>query len=158
MRVQKKCAAKKEHCMDPIANLLCCIRNGQQANKTYVSVPYSKLTWIIAHVLFKHGYIAGMGVRHHIPLFVGHVHVGARKKPYAARICLVLVSPVMHGHMNKSLVRVSSPKKRVYLPAHHLRNSMSGYGFRILSTTKGIMTDLDAIPQNLGGEVLCACV
>jgi small subunit ribosomal protein S8 len=147
--------------MDPIANLLCCIRNGQQANKTYVSVPYSKLAWIIAHVLFKHGYIAGMGMRHPIPLFVGHVHhvyVGARKKPYAARICLVLVSPATRGYLNKSLVRVSSPKKRVYFKVHDLRNSMKSYGFRILSTTKGIMTDIDACTQNLGGEILCACV
>lgn len=142
--------------MDPIANLLCCIRNGQHANKTYVSVPYSKVVWAIVHVLYTHGYIEGMGIRKHAPTYIKHV--GIRKKDYASRICIVLKPPAMHGHMVRSIVRVSSSKKRVYLPVHHLRDSMDGFGLRILSTTKGIMADIDAIPANLGGEILCAVV
>ena len=140
--------------MDPIANLVCCIRNGQHANKTYVSVPYSKTVWSIVHVLYAHGYIAGMGLRQHAPTFVKHG--GVRQKPYATRICIVLKSQEFHTHMIQSIVRVSSPKKRVYLPVHHLRTSMDGFGLRILSTTKGIMADIDAVPANLGGEILCA--
>ena len=142
--------------MDPIANLLCCIRNGQHANKTYVSVPYSKVVWSIVHVLYTHGYIEGMGIREHEPTFTKHLSM--RKKNYAARICIVLKSPEYHGRMIRSIVRVSSSKKRVYLPVHHLRNTMDGFGIRILSTTKGIMADIDAIPANVGGEILCAVV
>ena len=130
--------------MDPIANLLCCIRNGQHANKTYVSVPYSRVVWSIVHVLYAHGYIDGMGIR----------EPHSRKKKYAARICIVLKSP----RMIQSIVRVSCSNKRVYLPVHHLRNTMDGFGIRILSTTKGIMADIDAIPANVGGEILCAVV
>lgn len=140
--------------MDPIANLMCCIRNGQHAKKTYVSVPYSKVVWSIVHVLYTHGYIEGMGIREHAPIFVKHRKM--RKKTYAARICIVLKTLEFHGHTIHSIVRVSSSKKRVYLPAHHLRNTLDGFGIRILSTTKGIMADIDAIPANLGGEILCA--
>lgn len=140
--------------MDPIANLLCCLRNGQHANKTYVSVPYSKVVWAIVHVLYTHGYIEGMGIRKHALTYIKHV--GKRKKDYAARICIVLKP--LDEHMMHSIVRVSSPKKRVYLPVHHLRKSMDGFGLRILSTTKGIMADIDALPANLGGEILCAIV
>ena len=142
--------------MDPIANLLCCIRNGQHAKKTYVSVPYSKNVWTIVFLLYTHGYIEGMGVREQRPTFLKHV--GIRKKNYAARIYIVLKPPLTHGRMIRSLVRVSTPKKRVYLPVHHLRESMHGFGMRILSTTKGIMSDTQALQANLGGEVLCACV
>ena len=134
--------------MDPIANLLCCIRNGQHANKTYVSVPYSRVVWSIVHVLYAHGYIDGMGIREKEP----SKHL--RRNKYAARICIVLKSP----RMIQSIVRVSCPNKRVYLPVHHLRNTMDGFGIRILSTTKGIMADIDAIPANVGGEILCAVV
>ena len=51
--------------MDPISNLLCNIRNGIMARKTYVSVPYSKTLWSVAHVLHLHGYINGMGLQKH---------------------------------------------------------------------------------------------
>jgi len=47
----KKLAGKKKNIhMDPISNLLCNIRNGIMAQKTYVSVPYSKTLWSVAHV------------------------------------------------------------------------------------------------------------
>lgn len=142
--------------MDPIANLLCCIRNGQHANKTYVSVPYSKVVWIIVHVLYTQGYIKGMGIRKQTVTY--RKYVGIQKRFYAARICIVLKATEDHAHAIRSIVRVSSPKKRVYLPVHHLRNTMHPFGIRVVSTTKGIMTDIRAVEANLGGEVLCACV
>lgn len=143
--------------MDPIANLLCCIRNGQHANKTYVSVAYSRVVWTILHVLYAHNIVEGIGIRTHEPTFVKHR--GVRQKEYARRILIVLKSPARYGHTAiKTIVRVSSPKKRVYLRVHHLRNSMQGFGFRVVSTTQGIMGDMEALQRNLGGEVLCACV
>ena len=46
--------------MDPISNILCTIRNGISAKKTYVSLPYGKIGWAICHVLYVYGYIHGM--------------------------------------------------------------------------------------------------
>lgn len=158
--------------MDPIANLLTVIRNGQHANKTFVSLPYSKITWLITSVLYSHGFIRGMGVRDDQTRNVGiqkvwhrerntHIYitkVGVSRLKHTLRICIVLKpNGRILGKMIHSLVRVSSPKKRVYLPVHHIRNTM-GFGIRILSTTKGIMSDRQAIQANVGGEILCACV
>ena len=49
--------------MDPISNILCTIRNGISAKKTYVSLPYGKIGWAICHVLYVYGYIHGMGIQ-----------------------------------------------------------------------------------------------
>lgn len=139
--------------MDPIANLLSCIRNGQRGKKAYVSVPYSKKTWIIAWLLYSNGYLQGLGLKH--PDFRLRYTM---KKSHGARIYLVLKPALTRACMIYSLVRVSSPKKRVYLPVHRLKESMCGFTVRILSTTKGFMTDSAALEQNLGGEVICACM
>jgi len=127
--------------MDPISNLLCNIRNGIMAQKTYVSVPYSKTLWSVAHVLLLHGYINGMGLQKHNSF---------------TRILIVLTSGTQQSK-NIVLERVSSPKKRVYLRSHQLRTSMHSFHIRIISTSKGIMSDQEAVKSNLGGEVLCSC-
>jgi|TARA_Y100000996_G_scaffold411773_1_gene396550 small subunit ribosomal protein S8 len=124
--------------MDPISNLLCTLQNGRRANKTYVSVPYSKVVWAIVHVLHVHGYINGMGLQTH----------GRQKR--------ILIVFLPHGH-TFYLTRASSPKKRVYLPVHKLRTTMHSFNIRILSTPKGIMADQDALKANVGGEILCLC-
>ena len=127
--------------MDPISNLLCTLRNGSLAQKTYVSVPYSKVVWQIGHVLHVHGYIYGMGIQKH----------GA-----FSRIIFALL-PQEHQNGAIKLARVSSPKKRVYLPVHHIKTTMHSFHIRILSTQKGIMADRDAVKASLGGEIICVC-
>ena len=124
--------------MDPISNLLCNIRNGIMARKTYVSVPYSKTLWSVAHVLHLHGYINGKGLQKHNSF---------------TRILIVLTSCTQQSK-NIVLKRISSPKKRVYLRSHQLRTSMHSFHIRIISTSKGIMSDQEAVKANLGGEVL----
>ena len=123
--------------MDPISNLLCNIRNGIMAQKTYVSVPYSKTLWSVVHVLHLHGYINGMGLQKHNSF---------------TRILIVLAS-CRQQSKNIVLKRISSPKKR----SHQLRTSMHSFNIRIISTSKGIMSDQEAVKANLGGEVLCSC-
>lgn len=90
--------------MDPISNLLCALRNGSLAQKTYVSVPYSKVVWQIGHVLHVHGYIYGMGIQKHasfsrivlpfyhksIKMVQSNLHVFLRQKNVC--ICLSIIS------------------------------------------------------------------
>ena len=127
--------------MDPISNILCTIRNGISAKKTYVSLPYGKIGWAICHVLYVYGYIHGMGIQ----LFGKH-----------KRIVVVLLPQNEYTSYTK-FTRISSPKKRVYISVHELRSSIHSFHVRILSTPKGIMADKDAIKENLGGEVLFIC-
>ena len=126
--------------MDPISNLLCNIRNGIMARKTYVSVPYSKTLWSVAHVLHLHGYINGMGLQKHNSF---------------TRILIVLTSCTQQSK-NIVLKRISSPKKRVYLRSHQLRTSMHSFHIRIISTSKVLCPIKKLLKLTLAGSS-CSC-
>ncbi len=49
---------------------------------------------------------------------------------------------------------VSKPGQRIYISVSELKPVLSGFGFAILSTPKGILTNIEAKKQNTGGELL----
>jgi small subunit ribosomal protein S8 len=54
----------------------------------------------------------------------------------------------------QSVRRISKPGRRVYSKASQLQPVLNGLGIRILSTSRGIMSDREARRQKLGGEVI----
>jgi small subunit ribosomal protein S8 len=122
---------------DPIADLLTRIRNAQKANKFELSIPYSKVKENVLKVMQKYGFIAEYKIE-------GDT---ASKK--------VLAIILKEERAGTELKRISSPGQRIYRGANTLKKIKSGLGIQILSTSKGIMSNIDAKKQNLGGEVLC---
>ena len=55
----------------------------------------------------------------------------------------------------KEIKRVSKPGRRVYSRAVSIPKVKNGLGLAILSTSKGVMSDSEAIKNNLGGEIIC---
>ena len=55
----------------------------------------------------------------------------------------------------KEIKRISKPGRRVYSRAISIPKVKNGLGLAILSTSKGVMSDSDAIKNNLGGEIIC---
>jgi small subunit ribosomal protein S8 len=55
----------------------------------------------------------------------------------------------------KEMKRVSKPGRRVYSKSTSIPKVLNGLGLAILSTSKGVMSDTDAIKNNLGGEIIC---
>ena len=53
------------------------------------------------------------------------------------------------------LKRVSKPGRRVYMGFRDMREILGGLGISIISTSRGLMTNLEARKRKLGGEVLC---
>jgi len=51
--------------------------------------------------------------------------------------------------------RVSKPGRRIFSSADSLPKINNGLGIAIISTPKGVMTDIDARKQKVGGEVIC---
>ena len=51
--------------------------------------------------------------------------------------------------------RVSKPGRRIFSSAEGLPKINNGLGIAIVSTPKGVMTDLDARKQRVGGEIIC---
>lgn len=53
------------------------------------------------------------------------------------------------------LKRVSKPGRRVYQGKDEIKRFKNGYGTVIVSTSKGVMSGIEAHKAGVGGEVLC---
>jgi len=124
---------------DPIADMLTRIRNAQVVNKSYVSMPSSKIKVAIAGVLKDEGYIEDFAVTD----AAGKPELKIGLKYYAGR-------PVI-----ERIERVSRPGLRIYRGKGEIPTVMNGLGVTIISTPKGVMTDRKARATGTGGEVLC---
>ena len=51
--------------------------------------------------------------------------------------------------------RVSKPGRRIFSSAESLPKVNNGLGIAIISTPKGVMTDIEARKQKVGGEIIC---
>ena len=58
--------------------------------------------------------------------------------------------PVIHG-----LRRISKPGRRVYVDSDNIPRVMNNLGIAILSTSRGLMSNKQAMRERVGGEVLC---
>ena len=54
-----------------------------------------------------------------------------------------------------TIERISKPGRRIFSSAQSLPKINNGLGIAIISTPKGVMTDIDARKQKLGGEIIC---
>ena len=55
--------------------------------------------------------------------------------------------------MISAFERVSKPGRRIFSSADGLPKINNGLGIAIISTPKGVMTDIDARKQRVGGEL-----
>jgi small subunit ribosomal protein S8 len=125
---------------DPIADLLTCIRNACKAKHKKVDVPNSNVKSEIVRVLLREKYI-------------NNYKTMDDKRQGLLRIYLKYDAkerPVIQG-----LQRVSKPGRRVYVRRHQIPKVQGGLGTALISTPSGIMTDLEARDEGLGGEYLC---
>jgi len=124
---------------DPLADMLTRIRNGQQAKHQHVTLISSILKEEIARVLKEEGYIADYNVE---ALENNLKSITLKLKYYKGR-------PVI-----EKIKRISRPGLRVYKSAKDL-SAVPGFGVKILSTSRGVMTHIAARANGVGGEVIC---
>ena len=54
-----------------------------------------------------------------------------------------------------TIERISKPGRRIFSSAESLPKINNGLGIAIVSTPKGVMSDIDARKQKIGGEIIC---
>ena len=54
-----------------------------------------------------------------------------------------------------TIQRVSKPGRRIFSSAESLPKINNGLGIAIVSTPKGVMSDIDARKNKIGGEIIC---
>ena len=126
---------------DTIADYLTRVRNAIMAKHKIVEIPSSNLKKEITKVLFDKGYI--LNYKFEELDSQGSIKIALKYHPETK------ISAI------KSLTRVSTPGLRKYADSKHLPRVLNGLGVAILSTSRGIMTDKEALRENVGGEVLC---
>ena len=125
---------------DPLGDMFTRIRNGSKAKFEKVDIPSSKMKREIAKILKEEGFIKNFKV------------VTDENQHEMIRIFL------KYDASRKELIhikRISRPWRRIYVGNDQIPSVMSGFGFSILSTPKGILTDKSARKATEGGEVLC---
>ena len=125
---------------DPLGDMLTRIRNGQRARMASVVSPASTLRVNVLEVLKREGYIRGYSREEASP---GVAQLKIELKYHEGE-------PVI-----KQISRVSKPGRRVYSKIADLQRVYNGLGISVLSTPRGVMSDIEARAANVGGEVLC---
>ena len=124
---------------DPIGDMLTRIRNANLVYKDELFVPVSKTNEAILKILAAEGFIGGYaregeGVEQ---AFRVRLKYGAKRERTIT-----------------GLKRVSKPGRRVYSARDELPRVLGGLGIAIVSTSRGVMTDREAVRRGIGGEVL----
>ena len=126
-------------CTDKIADMLTRIRNAIHAGHKTVSFPASKLLMSICSILKEEGFIER------------YVVIKDNKQG----IIKILLKYKDSESVIQGLKRISKPGLRIYSSSEDLPKVLNGLGMSIVSTSKGLLTNIKAKQQNIGGEILC---
>jgi len=124
---------------DPIGDMLARIKNSQLRNYKKIEMPSSKFKAKIAEVLKNEGYI------------IDYKIVSESKLPKLE----IMLKYNSGNPVISSIERVSKPGRRIFSSAESLPKINNGLGIAIVSTPKGVMSDMDARKQKIGGEIIC---
>ena len=124
---------------DPIGDMIARIKNAQVRNHKKVDLPSSNFKMKIADILKNEGFIKDFKI------------IKENNKS--------LLSLELKYHSGNPVIstfeRVSKPGRRIFSSADSLPKINNGLGIAIISTPKGVMTDIDARKQRIGGEIIC---
>ena len=126
---------------DTISDMLTRIRNANMVRHQIVQIPATKMSLAIAKILEEEGFIEDFenysenGKKY---LLISLKYIGKSRKPVIGKI-----------------ERISKPGLRVYSSSKTLPRVLDNLGIAIISTSKGVMTNLKAKELGIGGEVLC---
>ena len=124
---------------DQIGDMIARIKNAQARNHKKVELPSSNFKTKIAGILKNEGFIKDFKVSNH-----------ESKSILSLELKYHSGNPVINA-----FERVSKPGRRIFSSAESLPKINNGLGIAIVSTPKGVMTDIDARKQRVGGEIIC---
>ena len=124
---------------DPIGDMIARVKNAQARNHKKVELPSSNFKSKIADILKNEGFIKDFKISSE-----------DNKSVLSLELKYHSGSPVI-----STFERVSKPGRRIFSSAEGLPKINNGLGIAIVSTPKGVMTDIDARKQRVGGEIIC---
>nr|YP_003734606.1 30S ribosomal protein S8 [Kryptoperidinium foliaceum]ADI40391.1 30S ribosomal protein S8 [Kryptoperidinium foliaceum] len=126
---------------DTIADMLTRIRNATMVKHQIVQIPVTKMSIAIATILKDEGFIEDF------------------ERYQEGKWEYLLLSLKYTGKSRDSVIseikRISKPGLRVYKNSKELPIVLDDLGIAIMSTSRGVMTNVKAKELGIGGEVLC---
>ena len=126
---------------DTISDMLTRIRNATMVKHQIVQIPVTKMSLAITTILKEEGFIEDFE------------RYQENNREY------LLLSLKYTGKSRDSVIseikRISKPGLRVYKNSKELPKVLDDLGIAIMSTSKGVMTNVKAKSLGIGGEVLC---
>jgi small subunit ribosomal protein S8 len=101
-------------------------------------MPHSKIKESIAGILKREGYITEFAVEGKLPKTI------KLKLKYQGKKSII-----------EGLRRVSTPGLRRYVGATEIPRVRGGLGVAVVSTSEGLLTDVQARRKKIGGELIC---
>ncbi|MFZ2413778.1 MAG: 30S ribosomal protein S8 [Candidatus Cryosericum sp.] len=126
--------------VDALSDFLTRVRNANLVYHDSAIAPYSEMNSALALILKKQGYVGG----------VSEIIRDNRKY-----LKLDLKYTKTRGRYITGLKRISLPGRRIYVKKDAVPRVLMGAGMAIISTPQGLMTDVQARKEGLGGEVIC---
>lgn len=123
---------------DRVGDFIIRLKNAGAIGHEVVSVPHSKHIEAIAKKLKELG-------------FVADVALGKKDR---VTLEVTLAYDEQGVHKIHDVKRISKPGRRLYAPSREAHSVKNGFGARIISTPKGILSDKEARKVNQGGETL----
>ncbi len=129
--------------MDPVIDMLIRIKNAQAVKKEQVSIPFSRTKLAIVKVLKDSG-------------FIQEFERKSRKLKNSEHEAIIITLRYNEKDAGIDGIKIiSRPSRRMYMKAKDIKLVRSGYGIGIISTSRGIMSSIEARRNKLGGEIIC---
>ena len=118
--------------------LLAKIKNAQRMKKDALLAPFSKMDFAVARLLVQARYLKDAQKK-----TIGHKQFLEVKLAYQGD------KPALEEFRIRS-----KPSRRLYVGYQDLKAIRQGYGLAVISTPKGVLTNVEARKSKVGGEYL----
>ncbi|OGC45171.1 30S ribosomal protein S8 [candidate division WWE3 bacterium RBG_19FT_COMBO_34_6] len=129
--------------VDRLSNMLSSIKNAAMTENEFIEITYTKQCEEVAKVFKKHGYLSDVKI------------FKPKEKSYKA-LRLELDPEIAQKIVD--IKRISKPGRRIHSSTNEIRKFYSRSGLVIVSTSRGVMSALDARRKKLGGEIICKVI
>ena len=123
---------------DRVGDFIVRLQNAARIGKREVTAPYSAHLYAIAQKLRAVGFLADVRA------------AGEAKKA----LSVTLAYDERGAARLRGVKRISKPGRRVYTGHQHAHTVAGGTGVRVLSTSRGVLSDAEARRDRVGGEEL----
>lgn len=123
---------------DSIGDLIIRLKNANRAGKESVVLPASNLKEAVANALMRAGFVSAV----------------SRKGKDARQLEILLAYKSDKSPKINQVERISKTSRRIYKPSNEIKSFKNGFGAIILSTSKGILSNKEALKEKIGGEVM----